>query len=91
MPEKTITVKRANTILEVSESQLDYYLNQGYDVIDEMGKVIQASVPTDVGTLQKAYLDHTNEIKMMKAEIDSLKAKIEALKTPRKRTKNKDE
>lgn len=87
MPEKTITVKRANTILDISNSQLDYYLNQGYDVIDEMGRVIQASVPTDVGTLQKAYLDHTNEIEAMSAEIEKLKAQIETLTTSRKKSK----
>lgn len=84
MPEKTITVKRANVILGISESQLDYYISQGYDVIDETGKVIQASVPTDVGTLQKAYVDHLNEI-------EALKETIEALKAPRKKRKNKDE
>lgn len=91
MPEKTITVKRANVVLGISESQLDYYMNQGYDVIDETGKVIKASVPTDVGTLQKAYFDHINEIGAMKEEIEALKLEIESLKTPRKKTRTKNE
>jgi len=91
MSEKTITVKRANVILDISESQLDYYMSQGYDVIDETGKVIQASVPTDVGTLQKAYFDHINEIEAMKEEIEALKTEIESLKTPRKKTRTKNE
>ena len=91
MPETTITVRRANVVLNISESQLGYYMSQGYDVIDETGKVIQASVPTDVGTLQKAYFDHVNEIEAMKEEIEALKTEIESLKTPRKKTKIKNE
>ena len=84
MPETTITVRRANVVLNISESQLGYYMSQGYDVIDETGKVIQASVPTDVGTLQKAYFDHLSEI-------EALKEEIRILKTPRKKTRTKDE
>ena len=46
-----ITVQRANVILQISPQQVDYYLNQGYNVINAKGEVVQASVPKDVGTL----------------------------------------
>ena len=76
MPErKTVTVQRANVVLRVPEEWLDRYVDQGYDVIDESGNVIQASIPRDLGTLQKAYIEHTQEIEELKRTIDELKQK----------------
>lgn len=76
MPErKTVTVQRANVVLRVPEEWLDRYVDQGYDVIDESGNVIQASIPRDLGTLQKAYIEHTQEIEELKRTIEELKQK----------------
>lgn len=68
-----VLVQRANVVLSVSPQQLDYYMTQGYDVINEQGEIVQASVPRDLGTLQKAYVEHTEEIKALKEEIKKLK------------------
>lgn len=70
-----ITVQRANVILQISPQQVDYYLNQGYDIINAKGEVVQASVPKDVGTLQKAYVDHLKEIEELKNKIKKLEEK----------------
>lgn len=67
-----VMVQRANVILSVSEDQLDYYMNQGYNLIDEQGNIIKSSVPRDLGMLQKAYIDHKAEIERLKAEIVKL-------------------
>lgn len=72
---KTVTVQRANTILQVPEEWVDRYIDQGYDVLDSNGKVIQKSIPKDLGTLQKAYLEHTAKIKELEKEIEQLKMK----------------
>jgi len=69
----TVTVQRANVILQISKEQLDYYLTQGYDVIDSKGNVIKASVPKDLGTLQKAFVDNQAEIERLKKQIAELK------------------
>lgn len=82
MEDNFVTVQRANVILTVSEQQVDYYLSQGYNVIDEHGNVIKASMPKDLGTLQKAYADHV-------AEIEALKEEIRKLKEPKKPAKKK--
>lgn len=84
MDEKVL-VQRANVVLQISPQQVDYYLNQGYNVIDEKGNVIQASVPRNLGELQKAYIDHVAEIESLKEEIRKLK---EPKKTARKKTEN---
>lgn len=70
-----VTVQRANVVLEISESLVDRYIDQGYNVIDAEGNVIKASIPKDVGTLQKAYVDHLQEIEKLKVEIGQLKQK----------------
>lgn len=75
-----VIVQRANVVLYIDPEQLDYYMSQGYNVINDAGKVIRASVPNDLGTLQKAYVEHMAEIKSLKQQIEELKA-LE--KTPR--------
>ena len=72
---KTITVQRANVILDVPEEWLDRYLDEGYSVIDAKGNIIQSAIPKNVGTLQKAYVEHTAKIKELEKEIEQLKMK----------------
>ena len=64
-----VTVRRANVILNVSDEQKQEYLNKGYDVISNNGTVLEGTVPTDVNVLKKAYVDHMNEIKELKAKL----------------------
>lgn len=82
--DEQVIVQRANVVLQISPQQVDYYLNQGYNVIDEKGNVIQKSIPRNLGELQKAYIDHV-------AEIESLKEEIRKLKEPKKTAKKKTE
>lgn len=73
MSNKSLTVQRANVILHIAPEQLDYYMSQGYNVIDADGNVVKASVPRDLGTLQKAFVDHQNKIAELEAQIRLLK------------------
>lgn len=68
-------VRRANVILEVKDYEIQRYKDDGYDVIDETGKVIEATIPTDKHTLQKAYKEQLEEIAKLKARIEELEAK----------------
>lgn len=68
-----VIVQRANVVLRISPQQVDYYLSQGYNVIDENGNIVKASVPKDLGTLQKAFVEHTAQIDALKEEIAKLK------------------
>lgn len=85
-----ITVQRANVVLDISPEQLDYYMSQGYDVINDRGDVVQASVPRDLGTLQSAYVEHVAKIEALEAEVEALKAETEALKAPKRTPKKKN-
>jgi len=66
-------VQRANVYLEVSDNLLDYYVGIGYNVLDDNGNVIRATVPTDLATLQNAYREHEAKIKELEATIEMLK------------------
>lgn len=79
-----VTVQRANVVLQISPQQVDYYLNQGYNVINEKGEVIQASIPRDLGTLQKAFVEDKNTIEALQAEIAELKKKLKRANSKKK-------
>jgi hypothetical protein len=90
-------IQRANVVLKVKDSEVEYYLNLGYNQIDENGKVTRKTVPNDLHELQKAYKDKDAEIAKLKEEIDFLRnelAKTQGVnqtdetkaKTTRKRT-----
>lgn len=82
--DERVTVQRANVVLQVSPQQVDYYINQGYNVINEQGEVIQASVPRDLGTLQKAFVENANTIESLQAEIADLKKKLKKATSKKK-------
>ena len=87
---KEITVQRANVVLDIAEDQLDYYMNQGYSVIDKAGNVIKASVPRELGTLQKAYVDNTKKIEDLEAEKVELLKQIKELKKKKSTRKGQE-
>ena len=66
-------LRRFNSILTVDDSQVNYYVNLGYDVIDDKGSVIRKAIPNDVHTLQKELRDATATIEQLKAENAKLK------------------
>lgn len=66
-------IRRFNTVLTVDDSQVDYYVNLGYDVIDDKGSVIKRAMPNDVHTLQKELCDANATIEQLKAENAKLK------------------
>lgn len=72
MNSNTVTVQRANVLLDVPEHQIDYYLSQGYNVVDKYGHIIKESVPHDVGTLQKKVREQAVEIENLRQQIESL-------------------
>lgn len=73
--------KRSNRVVQIAESEVNRYVEQGYTIVDEKGTVIKETVPTDLATLKLAYNKHIEEIKALKEENDTLKKEIESLKS----------
>ncbi len=88
MERKLVQVERGNVVLQVPEFDVQRFIDQGYNLTDGHGNIIQASVPRDLGTLQKLYLEHTKKIRTLEDTIQQLNDQIEALKT-QKRSSNR--
>lgn len=71
--------KKGNRIRQVAQHEVEKYLSLGYDIVDANCNMIQASVPTDVFTLQKSYSEHIRTIEMLESENALLKAQIDSL------------
>ena len=80
-------VERGNVVLQVKDFEIQHYLNLGYNLTDEAGNILQESIPTNVGELQKAYLEHTKKI----AELEDINAKLTAQLSAKKTTKKAKE
>ena len=93
--DSTVQVRRANVYLRIPQDEVSRYVAKGYDVVDNKGNVLKASVPNDLGTLQKAFVDKANEIKELKAKISQLKEELSEVKKqqsqPAKKTSKKSE
>lgn len=82
-------VQRGNVFLTVSDEEVNKYMAKGFSIVDEYGKVIKQSIPTELKELQKAYSEHEAIIKQKDAEIAKLKAELAAgaEKTPAGKSK----
>lgn len=62
-------VRRNNEILRVADYLTQSYVDNGYDVIDENGNILQKAVPTDINQLKAEYLRLTAEVAELKAKL----------------------
>ena len=76
----TVKVRRGGTILHISKNLVDRYMAKGFDVVDDKGNIVQASVPNDVTTLKLAYETHIAQIKKLETELSEARQEIEKLK-----------
>lgn len=98
MAEK-IRVERGNVVLHVFEEEKRHYLQMGYNVTDENGNILEESVPRDIGTLQRFYVDGKKKIAELEAKVKELEDagkvdivdKIKSEATPAKRGRKKAE
>lgn len=75
-----ITVRRSNVILTVPDYQKEEYLNKGFDVVDNKGKVLEeATMTNDVGTLQKKLGQAHERIKQLEAEVARLNKELDEM------------
>lgn len=62
-------VRRNNEILRVADYLTQSYVDNGYDVIDEDGTILQRAVPTDPVQLKAEYVRLTAEVAELKAKL----------------------
>lgn len=74
-----VRIERGNVVLRVQEHEVQRYLKLGYNVTDERGQILKEAMPNDLGTLQKAYVEHKKRIEELEAIVAKLTAENEAL------------
>lgn len=80
-------IERGNVVLQVKDHEIQHYLNLGYNVTDDNGNILRESIPTSIGVLQTAYLEHTKKIDELEDTIAKLTAKLSAKKVTTKKSK----
>lgn len=83
--------KRANVLLTIKEEEVERYFKQGFDILDDKENLIKKAIPSDVGELQIAYVQHIGRIKELEAELNELKAKKAKEKSVKEDKKSKTE
>lgn len=73
-------VERANKVREVKDTEVQRYLDLGYNVTDGKGNILIECIPTDVSTLRKKYIEHKEKIEVLTKENDALKEEVAKLK-----------
>lgn len=68
-------VKKGNRVVRVNEQSLDRYLKQGYDQIDDKGKIVKRATGGKTIPVQ-AYNKALDEIDTLKEQIKKLKSEV---------------
>lgn len=78
-------VQRANVVLDIADDEyvIDRYINDGFNLIDETGKVLKYAKPTTLEQYQNAYNEQRRlndelalKVKQLETEIETLKNKL---------------
>ena len=81
-----VRIERGNVVLKVHEHEVQRYLMLGYNVTDEDGKVLKASIPNDLGTLQRHYVESNKRIEELENTVARLTAENSLLASSAKST-----
>ena len=83
-----ICAEKGNRVRQIEESEIQKYVEQGYTITDGKGTVIKETVPTDLNSLKLAYVQHINEIAVLKGKIDILAKELENAKKAASKVKS---
>lgn len=86
-----VKISKGNVVLDVKEDFLQSYLNQGYNIVDDAGNIIQRGNPNDVQSLKIALTEANKKIDAYANENAQLQKIIKDLQSQIKKssTKNK--
>lgn len=75
-----IFAQKGNKVRQIEESQIAYYVEQGFKIVDEKGAVLKETVPTDINELRLAYREHIQTIELLKNRIALLEKELQQAK-----------
>lgn len=68
--------RKSNRVQPIKESEVQHFLNQGFNITDAVGNIIIESVPNDVVSLKAAFKRHADEIAKLKETIKGYEAQM---------------
>ena len=71
--------KKSNRVQPIAESDVQHFLNLGYNITDAQGNILLEAMPEDVISLKVAFKRHVDEIATAKQVIKEYEAQIVAL------------
>jgi len=74
---------RGNRMVQIDESRIQSYVEQGYNIVGNRGEVLQSAVPTDINVLKQSYAQHVKEIEALKAKVASLETELAKANAPK--------
>jgi len=81
-----ITVRRANVVLDIKPEDKEFYMSQGYSVIDDTGKVVEEAMSVNANELQV----QVTELKKQLADAEKTIAKLTSELNNRNTKENKE-
>jgi len=86
-----ILVRRANVVIEVNPEDKQFYMDNGYSVVDEAGKVVESAMPIDTNALKVQVGELTKKLEEANKTISKLKADLKnAVDRQSKQAKRKE-
>ena len=73
-----IYARKGNRISRIEEHQINTLVEQGYDIVDENGAVLQSAVPTDPVLLKKCYVEYKKRIEELEKEVATLRKAVQS-------------
>lgn len=86
-----IYAESGNCVTQIKEDEIQEFIEKGYKIIDERGRLIQDAIPNDVPNLKLAFKQHVAEIDKLHAQIDELRKQLEELEATVKKSAKKAE
>ena len=68
--------RKSNRVQPIAESDVQYFLNQGYNITDAQGNILLEAMPEDVISLKVAFKRHVDEIASLKTAIKGYEAQM---------------
>ena len=62
-------VQKLNVVLTIDDELIDTYLNKGYNIIDESGRVIKEAMPDDPNQLKMMVAKYKKENEQVKEDL----------------------
>lgn len=73
-----LRAEKGNKVISIQDEEKDYYLTKGYDIYTTTGEVVEKCVPTDLGQLRSAYVEHEAKIAALTKQVEELTKTINA-------------